>query len=271
MSDAIFLADSALELRFILRWNGVAALAIALSMTMTAILAIIGFESNHEELFLSLIGTSILSFPLMTALGHGWLMRGTLKRPTLWGTLTGGGIVAAFAVVIAVAITLGDLWRPLIWQLGVWIARRLGLDAPPSTWLAYAAGGLLFGLILGGMQAAAPSVSAGARACVGLPPQRDQDYRRRPGSIYAWRSTTYRVGCFVGSPSPSRCLTAGMSCPSRLRWRSPSVSASRSRPALSWSDCYAAIVAPAPGRGTALRVTRPKKVACHSTSTRYVG
>lgn len=163
MSDAIFLADSALELRFILRWNGVAALAIALSMTMTAILAIIGFESNHEELSLSLIGASILSFPLMTALGHGWLMRGTLKRPTLWGTLTGGGIVAAFAVIIAVAITLGDFWRPPIWQLGVWIAHRLGLDAPPSTWLAYAAGGLLFGLILGGMQAAALSFRGRAR------------------------------------------------------------------------------------------------------------
>jgi hypothetical protein len=163
MDNAIDLAGPSLGIRFLVRWNVVAALAIALSTAATAILAIVGFHSNKEELFLSLIGAAILSFPIMSGLGHGWLMRGALKRPTLWGTLTGAGIVAAVAGVIAVAISLGDLWQPRIWQLSVWIARHLGLGVPPSTWLAYAAGGLLFGLILGGTQAAALDLHWGAR------------------------------------------------------------------------------------------------------------
>jgi len=176
MSDVIDLAGSQLGIRFLVRWNGVAALAIALSTAMTLILGIVGIESNADDLFLSLIGAAVLSFPIMSGLGHGWVMRGGLRRPMLWGTLTGGGIVAAAACVIAVAITLGELWRPSIWQLAVWIARILGLTAPPSTWLAYAGGGLLFGLILGGTQAAALDLGWGGRlrwvaasAAAGLP------------------------------------------------------------------------------------------------------
>jgi hypothetical protein len=163
MDNAIDLAGPTFGIRFLVRWNGVAALAIALSTAMTAILAIVGFHSNNEELFLSLIGAAILSFPIMSGLGHGWLMRGGLRRSTLWGTLTGGGIVAATAGVIAVGITLGEFWQPRIWQLAVWFARYLRLDVPPSTWLAYAAAGLLFGLVLGATQAAAIDLRWGAR------------------------------------------------------------------------------------------------------------
>src|SRR5262245_41850658 len=136
MSDVVALAESPVQIRFIVRWNGVTALAIALSTAMAAILAIIGFESNNEELFLSLIAAAIFSFPIMSGVGHGWLMRGALKRPRLWGTLTGGGIVAAFAVVIAVALTLDDLWQPPIWPLAVRIARHIRPEPPPSTRLA---------------------------------------------------------------------------------------------------------------------------------------
>lgn len=163
MSDVVALAESPVQIRFIVRWNGVTALAIALATAMAATLAIVGFESSNEDLFLALVAAAILSFPIMSGLGHGWLMRGALKRPRLWGTLTGGGIVAAFAVVIAVALTLDDLWQHPIWRLAVWIARHVGLEVPPATWLAYAAAGLLFGFILGGMQAAALNFDRRAR------------------------------------------------------------------------------------------------------------
>jgi hypothetical protein len=155
MDDAIDLAGPAFGIRFLMRWNGVAALAIALSTAATTSLAIVGIESRSEDLFLSLVGAAILSFPILSGLGHGWLMRGGLRRSTLWGTLTGGGIVAATVGVIAVAITLSEFWQPPIWQIAVWFARHLSLDVPPSTWLAYAAAGVLFGLILGATQAAA--------------------------------------------------------------------------------------------------------------------
>jgi len=174
MGDAIELAGSPLGIRFIIRWNGVAALAIALSTAMTAILAILG--TGSEDLFIYLIGSAVLSFPIMSALGHGWVMRGRLRHPVLWGTLTGGGIVAASASVITVGITLGEIWRPAIWQLAVWIGRNLGLSAPPSTFVAYASGGLLFGFALGGTQAAALDHGWGSRlrwiaasAAAGLP------------------------------------------------------------------------------------------------------
>jgi len=174
MSDAIGLAGSPLGIRFIVQWNGVAALAIGLSTAMTAILAILGTRS--EDLFLYMIGAAVLSLPIMSALGHGWVMRGRLKHPVLWGTLTGGGIVAASASVLTVGITLGEIWRPAIWQLAVWIGRSLGLGAPPSTFVAYVGGGLLFGLTLGGTQAAALDHGWGSRlrwvaasAAAGLP------------------------------------------------------------------------------------------------------
>jgi hypothetical protein len=154
MSDPIELVGSPLGLRFIIRWNGAPALAIALSTAMTAILAI-GIGPDGEGPLPYLIAAAVLSFPIMSALGHGWVMRDRLKQPVLWGTLTGVGILAAFASVITVGTTLGDLWEPSIWQLAVWIGRSLGLSAPPSTFVAYAGGGLLFGLILGGTQAAA--------------------------------------------------------------------------------------------------------------------
>jgi|SRR5262245_2783132 len=156
MDDAIDLAGPAFGIRFLMRWNGVVALAIALSTAATTSLAIVGIESRSGDLFLSLVGAAILSFPILSGLGHGWLMRGGLRRSTLWGTLTGGGIVAATAGVLAVAISLSEIWRPPIWQVAVWFERHLGLEAPPAaTWLAYAAAGLLFGLILGATQAAA--------------------------------------------------------------------------------------------------------------------
>ena len=176
MSGAIDLAGSQLGVGFFLRWNGVAALAIALSVAATAILTIVGIETSSEDLFFSLIGAAVLSFPVMVGLGHGWVMRSRLRRPMLWGTLTGGGIVAAWAVVVAVAFSLGELWQPPIWQLAVWVAHALDLGAPPSTGLAYASAGLLFGLTLGAMQAAALDLGWGARlrwvavsAAAGLP------------------------------------------------------------------------------------------------------
>lgn len=176
MSDAIELAGSPLGIRFIVQWNGVAALAIGLSTAMTAILAILGTGSGTEDLFVYLIGAAVLSLPIMSALGYGWVMRGRLKHPVLWGTLTGGGIVAASASVITVGTTLDELWQPIISQLAVWIARSLGLGAPPSTFVGYAGSGVLFSLALGGTQAAALDHGWGTRlrwiaasAAAGLP------------------------------------------------------------------------------------------------------
>jgi hypothetical protein len=124
------------------------------------------------DLFFYLIAASVLLFPILCAFGQGWVMWSRLKHPVLWATLTGGGIVAAFVILSAVAATLD----PVTWQLAIWIERALSLRAPPSALVAYAGASLLFGLILGGIQAGALDHGWGSRlrwiavsAAAGLP------------------------------------------------------------------------------------------------------
>lgn len=183
MSDVIELAGSPLGIRFIIQWNGVTALAITLPTVTTGILVILGTDFDYSsgnlvsgDLFLYLIAASFLLFPILGAFGQGWVMRSRLKHPVLWATLTGGGIVAAFVILSAVAATLDRLWRPVAWQLAIWIERALSLRAPPSALVAYAGAGLLFGLVLGGIQAGALDHGWGSRlrwiavsAAAGLP------------------------------------------------------------------------------------------------------
>jgi hypothetical protein len=155
MSDAIELAGRPPGLRFVARWIGVAALAVAISVSTIATFGVLAAENKSDESFYYLAGVAVLSLPLLCALGYSWTLRRTIRRPILWGILTGSGIVFAAASLLISAFTLEDLWLPITEQTAAWIARSVHLRVPPLTFVTYAGSGVLFGLVLGTTQAVA--------------------------------------------------------------------------------------------------------------------
>lgn len=86
-------------------------------------------------------------------------MRSCLRRYRLWGALTGGGVVAGIAAVVAIHMRfeLGS-WS---FRAGItmWILYRIGLSDLPAMLAALGVSGVLFGLVLGAFQTPALEVS----------------------------------------------------------------------------------------------------------------
>lgn len=137
---------------FLLRWLGAWMLATALSSFLLALFGIL--EERYRArpaIYLGIVG--LLSLPALGGLLHGLVMRGLLRRSTLWGALTGGGIVIAAASIAVTVLDFRNLWWPLELQVAFWVAKGLGLAAPPFDVVGVISTSLLFGLILGAVQA----------------------------------------------------------------------------------------------------------------------
>jgi hypothetical protein len=95
---------------------------------------------------------SLMSFPASWALGQGYLMRESLRRPRLWAALTGGGVVAGVAVVVAIHMRFELASWSFRRGITMWVLDRIGLADLPAALAALGLSGVLFGLVLGALQ-----------------------------------------------------------------------------------------------------------------------
>jgi hypothetical protein len=151
MSGAIQLVESCLPARFVLRWVVAATLPVALSVLLTVGVIQVGLHYDLET-WIPLSMLSILSYPLLTALAQGYVMRGVLRRAALWGVLSAAGFVAAMLAVFAAAVTVDALLGPYVMQLAIGLRDVVVFGVPPGMFLKYVISGLLFGTVLGGIQ-----------------------------------------------------------------------------------------------------------------------
>jgi hypothetical protein len=139
---------------FLLRWLGTWMLATALSALLLGLFYVL--EDRYRPraaIYVGIVG--LLSLPTLGGLLQGIVMRGLLRRSTLWGALTGGGIVLAAASVAVTVFNFRDLWGPLEFRLAALVAEALGLASPPFDFVGVILTSILFGLILGAVQAIA--------------------------------------------------------------------------------------------------------------------
>ena len=126
-------------------------LSVAPSSLLLAIL--VDFDRRYH---IGLTGyqavAAFLSLPVGGLL-NGLMMRGLLWRPALWRALTAGGLVIARSAVAALIFGARPLWWMTTAIIANWLAKFLGLAAPPSWDLRVASVALLFGLLLGSVQA----------------------------------------------------------------------------------------------------------------------
>jgi len=102
---------------------------------------------------------SLLSFPASWALGQAYVMRNILRRPRLWGALTGGGVVAGAAAVVAIHMRLELASWSFRRGITTWVLDRIGLTGLPAELAALGVSGVLFGLVLGALQTPALDMS----------------------------------------------------------------------------------------------------------------
>lgn len=107
----------------------------------------------RPAVYVAMIG--VLSLPAVAGLLHAIVMRGLLRRSTLWGALTGGGMVIAAMSIAVLALNFRDLWWPLHFRMTLWVAQGLGLAQPPVGFVGVIVVSVLFGAILGAVQAVA--------------------------------------------------------------------------------------------------------------------
>jgi hypothetical protein len=139
---------------FLLRWLGAWTVATALSSLLLGLFYVL--EERYRArpvIYVGIVG--LLSLPALGGLLQGIVMRGLLQRATLWGALTGGGIVLAAGGVAVMLLSFHDLWLPLQYRLAVLAAERFGLASPPLDVVGLILTSALFGLILGAVQGVA--------------------------------------------------------------------------------------------------------------------
>lgn len=90
----------------------------------------------------------MLAQPVLLAVAHARLMRGWLRRPRLWGVMTGGGVAIA-ALATSVLLNLVEAIASGAW---LWLG-DLAILSYAVTY--YAVAGFLFGLIAGLLQSTA--------------------------------------------------------------------------------------------------------------------
>lgn len=136
---------------FLLRWLAAWMLATALSAVMLALFDVLDRHHAQAAIYVAIIG--LLSLPAVGGLLHGILMRGLLRRSTLWGALTGGGMVIAAMGIVVMVYSFRYLWSPLHFRVTVWVSQWLGLAEPPFGFVGVTVTGVVFGAILGCVQA----------------------------------------------------------------------------------------------------------------------
>jgi len=138
---------------FLLRWLGAWMLATALSSLLLAVFDVLGRHGVDSAVYVAIVG--LLSLPALGGLLHGIVMRGLLQRSTLWGALTGGGIVIAAVSIAVTAASFRELWWAVDERIAAWVAEALGLASLPFAFVGAVATSFLFGLLLGTIQAVA--------------------------------------------------------------------------------------------------------------------
>lgn len=141
---------------FLLRWLGAWMLATALSAFLLALFYVLEHRYRaRPAVYLAIIAA--LSLPAVGGLLQGIVLRGLLRRATLWGALTGGGMVTAALSIGFMFANFRSVWWPLQFFMWTWIARTLWVVPPAVVGVVFAS--VVFGLILGAVQ----SVALGAR------------------------------------------------------------------------------------------------------------
>ena len=97
---------------FLVRWLGAWMLATALSSFLLAVSD--ALDSRYRAgPTVYVVFVALLSFPALGGLLQGIVLRGLHRRSTLWGALTGGGIVIAAMSIAVVFLGFHDLWWSL--------------------------------------------------------------------------------------------------------------------------------------------------------------
>lgn len=138
---------------FLLRWLGAWMLATAPSSLLLAVFDVLDRDGLDSAGYVAIVG--LLSLPALGGLLHGIAMRGLIQRPTLWGALTGGGIVIAAGSIAAAASTFRELWWAAGYRMTVWLAETLGLASLPFDVVGVVSTSFLFDAVLGAVQAVA--------------------------------------------------------------------------------------------------------------------
>jgi len=139
---------------FLLRWLGAWVLATALSALLLGLFYVLEVRYRpRAAIYVGIVG--LLSLPVLAGLLQGIVIRGLLRRSALWGALTGGGIVLAATSVAVTVLNFRNFWWPLEFQMAALVAAGLGLASPPFDFVGVILTSVLFGLILGAVQAVA--------------------------------------------------------------------------------------------------------------------
>jgi hypothetical protein len=139
---------------FLFRWLGAWMIPVALSSLLLGIFFVFDVR-YHLRPSVFLLVAALLSLPAFAGLLHGIVMRGILRRSTLWGALTCGGVVIAAVSVEALPLQFLSPWLRVTAEIAWWLAHTLGLALVPEELVRTIAGALLLGFILGAAQAAA--------------------------------------------------------------------------------------------------------------------
>jgi len=90
-------------------------------------------------------------------------MRNTLRRPRLWGALTGGGAAAGVATVVAIHTSFDSAWWTFRQGIVPSLLHSAGLTAATAALVGVGASGVLFGLVLSTIQTLALGMSRALR------------------------------------------------------------------------------------------------------------
>lgn len=142
---------------FLLRW--IAAWVLPMCVSALAMLACVRMSRNvaGRDIFQPLGILAMLSYPALLAVSHGHVMRKSLRRPILWGVLTGGGVLVAGLAILGLSwpffqvMPRSPFFVAMHWLRNALAAAGMSIDIDRL----YAAGfGLLLGLLIGSAQAA---------------------------------------------------------------------------------------------------------------------
>lgn len=146
MIDPPFLSVTRPLTGFLARW--LAAWVLPGCVTVPVFIAAIylGDRYTSPGLYYTAMAV-VLAQPVLLAVAHARLMRGRLRRPRLWGVMTGGGVaIAALGATVVL---------PGLVQVVVAPSPSPGVPNMATVATYYASAGLLFGLIVGLLQSTA--------------------------------------------------------------------------------------------------------------------
>lgn len=130
---------------------------VSLALVTLGIRLVTVHRMPEVSLYVAVAGA--LSFPVQLAIYHAKIMRGILRRPALWGIMTGFASVAAGVALHVLARERFALFASGVARIAHWLEDVASVENTSTGFINASLAGVLLGLIVGGLQA----IALGAR------------------------------------------------------------------------------------------------------------